>query len=271
MKRAILLTWDVEEYDAPADFGARALLDGGLTRGVEIWRQWLEASARWRSPGTVFVTARMAEAAPDLLHETRQRGYEIASHAWSHEKNANLELEKSRRRISGLAGAEVVGFRSPRLRPVPLQEVKLAGYRYDSSSNPAIVPGRYWRLSQKRKPFPESGIWEIPASVLPLVRFPLFWASFHLLPLPLYLAACRLVLAWDGLLTLYFHPWELSDLKEKEFPFWIRRRPRRRRLERMEILIRKLAELGEFRTIAGYLGLVKPGPDGAPSYLLPNG
>ena len=255
MKRAILLTWDVEEYDAPADFGARPLVDGGLSRGVEIWRQWLETSARWKAPGTVFVTGRLAEAASDLLRETGQRGYEIASHAWSHEKNANLELEKSRRQISELAGAEVVGFRSPRLRPVPLQEVRSAGYRYDASSNPAIVPGRYCRVSQSRKPYQTSGIWEVPASVLPLVRFPLFWASFHLLPLPLYLAACRLLMAWDGVLTLYFHPWELSELGEKEIPFWVRRRSKARRIERMETLIRSLREYGEFRTVRNYLGV----------------
>jgi peptidoglycan/xylan/chitin deacetylase (PgdA/CDA1 family) len=255
VKRAILLTWDVEEYDAPVDFGARPLVDGGLSRGVEIWREWLETSTRWKAPGTVFVTARLAEAAPILLRETGQRGYEIASHAWSHEKNANLELEKSRRQISELARTEVVGFRSPRLRPVPLQEVRSAGYRYDASSNPAIVPGRYCRVSQRRKPYQTSGLWEVPASVLPLVRFPLFWASFHLLPLPLYLVACRLLMAWDGVLTLYFHPWELAELGEKEIPFWVRRRSRARRIERMETLIRSLREYGEFRTVRDYLGV----------------
>lgn len=134
-----------------------------------------------------------------------------------------------------------------------MPEIHAAGYRYDASSNPAIVPGRYWRRTQKRKPHRESGIWEVPASVLPLVRFPLFWASFHLLPLPLYLAACRMLLAWDGVLALYFHPWELSGLREKEIPFWIRRRSRERRIERMETLIRVLSEYGEFRPVRDYL------------------
>ena len=254
MKRTILLTWDVEEYDAPADFGAVPLADGGLARGVEIWREWLETSSRWKAPGTVFTTARLAEAGADLLKQTQSRGHEIASHAWSHEVGADLKLDASRRRISEIAGREVVGFRSPRLRPVPLAEVAAAGYRYDASTNPAVVPGRYCRLSQKRKPHQDSGIWAVPASVLPLVRFPLFWASFHILPLPLYLSACRLLLAWDGLLTLYFHPWELSGLPEKEIPAWIRRRSRRRRIERMDILIRALGQYGEFRTVRDYLG-----------------
>ncbi len=255
MKRAILLTWDVEEYDAPADFGATPFADGGLARGGEIWRDWMETSARWRAPGTVFVTARLAEAAPDLLRLAQGRGHEIASHGWSHEKGEDLKLGASRRRISEIAGREVLGFRSPRLRSVAPSEVAAAGYRYDASSNPAMVPGRYCRLSQKRKPHRTSGIWEVPASVLPLVRFPLFWASFHLLPLPLYLAACRMLLAWDGVVTLYFHPWELSDLSEKEIPFWIRRRSRQRRIERMDSLIRMLRELGEFRTVRDYLGV----------------
>ena len=72
MKRTILLTWDVEEYDAPADFGAAPYPDGGLERGIEIWRQWLETSSRWRALGTVFVTARLAGAAPELLRQDRK-------------------------------------------------------------------------------------------------------------------------------------------------------------------------------------------------------
>ncbi|MEY2852529.1 MAG: hypothetical protein RL549_1228 [Verrucomicrobiota bacterium] len=253
MKRTILLTWDVEEFDAAADFGAPPLPDGGLSRGVEIWRLWLETSARWKAPGTVFVTARMAEAAPSLLQETQARGYEIASHGWNHQPGADLRLGESRTLLSQMSGREVLGFRSPRLRPVPFAEVAAAGYRYDASSNPAIVPGRYCRSGEKRKPHREGSLWKVPASVLPVVRFPLFWASFHVLPLPLYLAACRLLLAWDGLVTLYFHPWELADLPEKQMPRWIRRRSRQRRIERMEALVRMLGELGEFRTIAGYL------------------
>lgn len=255
MKRSIFLTWDVEEYDVAADFGAAPLPDGGRERGVEIWREWLSGVARLSAPGTAFVTARLAEAAPDLVRGTRDRGFEIASHAWSHAPGDPLRLEESRRRIGEIAGQEVCGFRSPRLRAVSLEKVAAAGYRYDASSHPALVPGRFTRVFQKRKPHRASGLWEFPASVLPALRLPLFWASFHLLPLPLYCTACRMALAWDGLLTLYFHPWELSDLAEKEIPAWIRKRTKQRRRERMETLIRALKRLGQFRTITDYLGL----------------
>ena len=253
MKPTILLTWDVEEYDAPADFGAPALFDGGLDRGLEIWRQWLEVSAGWPAPGTAFITAKLAQASPDLLRKTMGRGHEIASHAWSHKKGDDLKLKASRQSISEIAGTDVVGFRSPRLCPVPLPEVAAAGYRYDASSNPALVPGRYCRWGQKRLPHRVGNLWEVPASVLPLVRFPLFWASFHILPWPLYLAACRLVLATEGLLTLYFHPWELADLAEPQFPLWLRRRSGIERIARMERLVRWLGKTGNFRTISDYL------------------
>jgi len=251
--RSILLTWDIEEFDAPEDFGAPRQPDGGLAMGNKIWGDWLNATAEWKAIGTCFVTSRLAAEAPDLVHATCGRGHEIASHGWSHEKGADLRLQESRGQLEKLCGTTVSGFRSPRLVPVPVEEIKAAGFRYDASSNPAIVPGRYCRAGEKRKPHLASGLWEVPASVLPLLRFPLFWAGFHLLPLPLYQAACRVVLATDGLLSLYFHPWELAELKEPQFPHWLRRRSQSQRLERMEKLVRWLGTVGTYRTIGSYL------------------
>ncbi len=72
---SILLTWDVEEYDLPADFGAPPLADEGLKRGTEIWQEWLAISEGWNFPSTAFCTARLAQAAPDLLRETAARGH----------------------------------------------------------------------------------------------------------------------------------------------------------------------------------------------------
>lgn len=251
--RSILLTWDIEEYDAPEDFGAPRKNDGGLSCGGLIWEEWLGIAEKWNAPATTFVTARLAENFPALLDKTRFSGCEIASHGWTHEKGADLRLKESRDKLGSLAGDPIRGFRSPRLRELPMAQIHEAGYVYDASSNPAFVPGRYCRWGQKRLPHRNGNLWEVPASVLPLIRFPLFWASFHLLPLPLYQAACRIVLATDGLLSLYFHPWELSDLAEPELPQWLRRRSKTQRVERMCKLVSWLGKMGTFRTIADYL------------------
>jgi hypothetical protein len=249
----ILLTWDVEEYDLPVDFGAARRSDGGLAQGGQIWREWLDATKRWSAPGTAFCTARLAESNPELLHETADRGYEIASHGWEHAQGADLRLEASRELLQEYSRQSVRGFRAPRLRAVPLTDLAQAGYHYDASSNPALVPGRYCRIRDRRTPHRVGSLWEVPASVLPLIRFPLFWASFHLIPLTLYQAACRSVLALDGVLSLYFHPWELSELSEPQLPSWLRRRSKDERIHRMSELVRWLGTIGTFRTVSDYL------------------
>ena len=251
--RSILLTWDIEEFDAPADFGAPRQPDGGLCNGGAIWEEWLGIAQEWNSPATIFVTARLADAFPALLTQTRGAGHEIASHGWTHEKGADLRLNDSRVKLASLAGCTIHGFRSPRLREVPMAEIQEAGFTYDASSNPALIPGRYGRWGQKRLPHRQGNLWEVPASTLPLIRFPLFWASFHLLPLPVYQTACRMLLAMDGLLSLYFHPWELGDLTEPELPLWLRRRSKTQRVDRMRKLVGWLGKAGTFRTISDYL------------------
>jgi len=255
--RSILVSWDIEEYDAPADFGATPLPDGGLSRGLQIWREWLDLSQTWNVVGTIFCTTRIAEASPDLLRQTASRGHEIASHGWAHAPSADLRLRACRESLEKILGEPIFGFRSPRLRKVDPSEVSAAGYAYDASLNPAWVPTRYSHRGQTRTPHRIGSLWEVPSSVIPIVRFPLFWASFHLLPLPLYLAACRLVLAKDNLLSLYFHPWELSELDESALPFWLTRRTKAQRVERMRKLCHWLSQQGTFRTIADYLALGK--------------
>ena len=251
--RSILLTWDIEEFDAPADFGAPQQPDDGLASGAVNWGEWLGITQNWNAKGTIFITARLAQAFPEYLHLTKSAGHEIASHGWTHKKEADLRLKDSREKLTHLAGSPVHGFRSPRLRHVPTSDILEAGYQYDASSNPAFVPGRYCRWREKRLPHRVGNLWEVPASVLPLIRLPLFWASFHLLPLPLYQTACLMVMATDGLLSLYFHPWELSDLTEPEFPRWLRRRSKAERIRRMDKLVRWLGKIGTFRTISDYL------------------
>ena len=252
---SILLTWDVEEYDAPADFGAPPLADHGLARGREIWHEWLDHTKEWKFPGTTFCTAKLTQRAPELLLETAARGHEIASHGWSHSVGDELQLLNSRTLLQEISGQEIHGFRSPRLRKINKSEITHAGFRYDASLNPTWIPGRYDHRREPRRPFQIGPLWEVPAAVLPGIRLPLFWASFHILPLPIYLALCARVLQHDGLLCLYFHPWELSALPEPEMPRWLTRRSQSERIQRMTRLCRGLERLGRFTPVGSYLGL----------------
>lgn len=65
----------------------------------------------------------------------------------------------------------------------------------------------------------------MPASVTPLLRFPLFWLSCHNLPASLYRWLCKYAHRHDGYFVTYFHPWEFYSLNEHpewKLPFIIR-------------------------------------------------
>ena len=80
----------------------------------------------------------------------------------------------------------------------------------------------------------------------PILRFPLFWLSFHNLPEWLYFRMCRRTWRHDGCLNLYFHPWEFADLTDPSLrlPGHIRRCTGPAALARLERLIRYLKRAG---------------------------
>ena len=92
-------------------------------------------------------------------------------------------------------------------------------------------------LGTPRTHFMQDGVLQIPASVTPWVRFPLFWLSCHNLPFFLYRWLCRRTLRHDGYLVTYFHPWEFYELNEHpEFglPFIVRNNSGRGMIKRLD-------------------------------------
>ena len=134
-----------------------------------------------------------------------------------------------------------------------------AGYLYNSSLHPAFIPGRYMHLDEPRRPFFENNILQIPASVTPFLRQPIFWLACHNYPQWYYSLLIRWTLNHDKLLVLYFHPWEFIDLRsnrEWKIPFIIRRNSGTGMKLRLENLIRLLKQLGsEFITFTEYVEL----------------
>jgi len=70
-------------------------------------------------------------------------------------------------------------------------------------------------LDMPRTVFEKNGLKQVPASVTPWIRFPLFWLALHVLPEWVYRFLAKRVLAHDGYLVTYFHPWEFSSLSER--------------------------------------------------------
>ena len=144
-------------------------------------------------------------------------GHELASHTWFHSEFKIEDLKKSREKLTELFNTRITGLRMPRMMKVDEKEVEKAGYSYNSSVNPTFLPGRYNNLKVSRTHFKEGKVLQIPASVSPNFRIPLFWLSFHNFPLNFYKKLAKDVLKKDGYLNIYFHPWEFAEIKNPDF------------------------------------------------------
>ncbi len=209
----ICLSFDIEEFDLPQEHG----YDMPFERMMEISRYGtnviLDTMQKHGVKGTFFVTVNFAEHAPDETARIVNEGHELASHGMNHTVFKPEDLLASRLRLEQLIKRPVLGYRMARMMKVDEHAVSDAGYLYESSLNPTFIPGRYNNLTKPRIPFFQNGIIQVPVSVTPLVRFPLFWLSAHVFPQKLYRAMAGAALRKDGHFCTYFHPWEFYDLK----------------------------------------------------------
>jgi len=256
LERKILLTFDLEEFDLPLEFGCPIseedqikVTDNGLQRlsGLLL---------KYNIPATFFTTAFYANKNKELIISLSEN-HEIASHSKSHSGFMETDLSESKSELEKITGKEVHGFRMPRFSKIDKTIIKAAGYKYDSSIHPTFIPGRYNNLFSRRKLYHDSKsrLTEIPLSVSPVIRFPLFWLSFKNIPLPLYIYMCKMAIRTDSYLNLYFHPWEFADLDHFKIPPYIKTPSGNAFSERFEKLIAELSKTGEFSTISAFLGI----------------
>ncbi len=201
---------------------------------------------------TLFTTARYAMSFPEQVRSLAET-HEIASHTFYHSRFETPDLRKSRETLEKIGGKPVTGLRMPRMRAVDVNDVIQAGYRYDSSIHPTWLPGRYNNLHLPRTIYRHQGLLRVPASVSPGFRIPLFWLSFKNLPYPLYLKLARQTLRRDGLLCLYFHPWEFTELSRSGIPGYTRKPCGNQLLDRLDRLITDLQKEAVCRTISEHL------------------
>lgn len=239
----ILLSFDIEEFDMPFEYGKTIDFQDQIAISIEGTIAILDLLAKHNVKATFFSTVTFAINAKEVIQRIVNEGHEIASHGYYHSDFDTKHLKESREKLEELTNQKVIGFRMPRMQPVDEKEIFKAGYQYNSSINPTYIPGRYNNFAKPRTYFIEEEVLQIPASVTPIIRFPLFWLSFHNLPLGLYYNLCKITLKKDGYLNIYFHPWEFTDLNQKErfnFPGYVHKNSGKKMTERMDDLICKL-------------------------------
>jgi len=177
----------------------------------------LGATATW------FCLADQARRHPDLIRMVQGKGHRIGLHGLMHRRVTastrqafRADLEAGQRILEDILGVPVLGFRAPEwsLRgPAEAywEEVRDAGFRYDSSRAPLPAMGSSARLRTLHQL--SEGFWECPPPVagLGVATVPLWGWGMRMLPEAwLRHRIHRLVKRGDGT-PLVLHPWELDE------------------------------------------------------------
>lgn len=241
----VLLSFDTEEFDVPKEHGVDYSLEEGMEVSIYGTNLILDILKRNNVKATFFCTGNFARNAKEVMKRIVDEGHEVACHGVDHWKPERNDFEQSKLIVENIIDKKVYGYRQPRMFPVNDEEIERMGYSYNSSLNPAFIPGRYMHLTTPRTWFMKGKVMQIPASVTPIIRFPLFWLSLHNLPEKLYHWMVRRVLKHDGYFVTYFHPWEFYELKvhpEFKLPFIITRNSGKKLECRLDRLIKMLKE-----------------------------
>jgi len=237
--RNILLSFDIEEFDTPLEYGKTLDLETQFQYSKAGLESLLSLLSKHQIQATFFTTANIARRFPELIREVAGE-HEIASHGYYHSQFKNEDLVSSKKVLEDIIRKRIFGFRMARMMPVDDSEIEKAGYLYNASLHPTFIPGRYNNFFKPRTPFLTGNLVQIPASVTPVLRFPVFWLSFKNFPLSLIKTATQQILNYDGFANFYFHPWEFTDISNKDklgLPFYISRLSGNRMLNKLEQFI----------------------------------
>ncbi len=251
--KPILITIDVEECDIPLEYGFDIPLEEQLAISREGLKHFMQIVEEAKVPVTIFCTGVYAENNADWI-KSLDLMHELASHGYYHGHfDASKDLLSSKQLLEKLSDKPVTGFRMARMQYVEESEILKAGYTYHSSLNPTWIPGRYDHRDKPTKPFFEKGLWNVPASVSPWLRIPLFWLSFKNFPLWIYTFLAKRTLRKQEYLNIYFHPWEFADLSKYSLPAHVKRGHNGPLRNKLHTFLSQMKGEGEFTTMAKML------------------
>lgn len=245
MSGKILLSFDVEEFDLPREHGAEISVKDGAKVSAEGLDKILDVLKNNGVKATFFCTVNFAKEQPKLIRRIIKDGHEVAGHGVDHFNPHKTDVLECKKYLKKEFGVDIVGFRQPRMQMIDYKNLHSCGYRYDSSVNPAFIPGRYNNLKTPRNPYSRNGVIEVPVSVATFMRVPLFWLALHLFPFSVYANFAKMSIKKTGYFATYFHPWEFAKLDVfKMVPFYIKKNSGDKLVLRLDKLIKKLKSEG---------------------------
>ena len=149
MQKTVLLTFDTEEFDVFKEPIFDVTSDGA--------EKVLDLLDKHKIKATFFVTGVFAQSNKFLIKKISKK-HEVASHGYSHQddyKTLDKEtaynlLYKTNIILKKITSKNIIGYRAPRFRGTTLDILKRLGFKYDSSINPILIPGRYNYLFHTR-------------------------------------------------------------------------------------------------------------------------
>jgi len=155
MRCAACFTFDLDaEYVFMGNRPEVAEMPRMLSQGDYVWRarvipRLLDLLDSHGIRATFFVVAMNAVNHPDEVREIAERGHEVATHGWVHEKISHLSREEETERrlkcadaLEEATGVRPVGNRTAggELSPNTLDIIKENGWLYDSSLRGSDLP-----------------------------------------------------------------------------------------------------------------------------------
>ena len=222
----VLLTLDVEEFDLPKEFGCNISESEMYEISMNGLSNITSMLNKHDIKATFFVTANFAKKYPKILINLSEEGHEIASHGYDHSfSNQSLnQIKKAKQEKEEIIGRMIIGYRAPRFNTMHLKDLPSLGFFYDSSIHPTFIPGRYMNLFKKRGVHKIGNMIEIPPSVLPFVRLPIFWLAFKNFPEFYPKIFTKINFIFSDYLMLVFHSWEFANLENIKIPKFIKRK-----------------------------------------------
>lgn len=226
MKRHAVLSMDVEDwYHLDYFHGLPVDRTQSMLDGLDVYRELLESRS---IRTTFFVLGELAEQLGGTLRSLADAGHEIASHGMAHTRPLQMtvddfavDLQQSKAAIENVVQRPVEGFRAPcfSIDRERLEQVRLAGYTYDSSRIDFTGHPLYGSLDVDD--FTEvcdghgvlRGFHEFEVSTLPVMgkRLPVSGGGYlRIAPWAIMRPLLSSYAAGHPLYVLYIHPFELS-------------------------------------------------------------